>query len=419
MRKKIVILALLIVVSVFFVTLSYAQPKAKEPIKIGCLYPLTGRMVGYGLPTKAAIEYTCDKINKEGGILGRPVEPIIRDSKLNPENALRECRDLVENQKCMFVGGALSSAVSLACSLYAKEQNGKFLWTSYCASANAIIEEKGHRYTSRVSINEDSGHKSIAVYAARMYGRKVKRVACINPDYIAGRDGQRTFIQAWNKLVPGTEVVADLYPPLGCSDYSAYITKVMASKPDMIQTVIYGGDLQVFLRQGEPYGLLKIPLAAAWLGVMPFLNPIRKGDLGAPIGAIGSTPYAFYLIDHPDSIKFYEEVNKKSGWYPDMMGYSPYPYMYFLKKAMEKAKTTTDLEKIIDALEDLTIDWFGIPLTMRGCDHQTMHPWWIGKVNWDPKGKFPMPILVEDIVMVDDYKSLYKSCDEISALRKK
>ena len=67
-------------------TLLRAQTK---PIKIGCVTPLTGPMTGFGLPTKAAMEYSCDKLNKEGGILGSKVIPFYRDEELSAEVAVR------------------------------------------------------------------------------------------------------------------------------------------------------------------------------------------------------------------------------------------------------------------------------------------------------------------------------------------
>jgi hypothetical protein len=102
------------------------------------------------------------------------------------------------------------------------------------------------------------------------------------------------------------------------------------------------------------------------------------------------------------------------------MGYSPPIYLRFLKAAMEKAGTTYGLKKIVEVLDGgLTVDTFIGPIELRGCDHQTLVPYWVGTLGWDPKGKFPMPILVKDIVKMDNTAELYNTCEEIAELRAK
>ena len=59
-------------------------------------------------------------------------------------------------------------------------------------------------------------------------------------------------------------------------------------------------------------------------------------------------------------------------------------------------------------------------IELRGCDHQTLVPYWLGTVGWDPTGKFPMPILLPETIMkLDNYDMLYNSCKKIKELRSK
>lgn len=422
MRRKEILSILLTIAIVCLVIPDYArsQSEAKGPIKLGCLYPITGPMQGYGLPSKAAIEYTCELINAKGGILGRKVEPIIRDVTMEPEAAIRFAKDLIMNQGCTFISGSSSSATALAVSEYVRSLNGKALWTVYCATASQVTEEKFHRYVSRVSINTVAWSRSTALASVKLYGKTARKLYCINPDYVFGHECRDVFVKYWEKMVPEAKVVGESWPPLNCSDFNPYITSILGAKPDVVQSSFYGGDALRFLQQGGAYGLLnKVNIAVPDFGIMPVLNNIRKGDVSAPIGVIGATPYPFYLIDHPDSVKFYKEVYQRSGWYPCIYACNAYQYVLFLKAAMEKAGTTTDVEKIIDALEGVTIDWFGIPIRMRAYDHQTMHPLWVGVIGWDPKERFPMPILTKDVVMLNDYDQLYHSPEEIAQLRSK
>ncbi|MBN2575800.1 MAG: ABC transporter substrate-binding protein, partial [Deltaproteobacteria bacterium] len=97
-------------------------------------------MTGYGIPTKAAMEFACEKMNAKGGIMGRKVEPIFRDEQLSAEVTVRAVKDLVLNENCMFVGGCISSGDSIAASMAVKDMNGKAFWTAYCSSSSLLTE---------------------------------------------------------------------------------------------------------------------------------------------------------------------------------------------------------------------------------------------------------------------------------------
>ena len=95
--KKLMIFTLIAMVSGFFIV---GPNYAAEPIKFGFLHSLSGG-VGqvYGIPDQEAVKIAVEEINKAGGILGRPLEMIVRDDKLNPENAVREAKDLDPESK--------------------------------------------------------------------------------------------------------------------------------------------------------------------------------------------------------------------------------------------------------------------------------------------------------------------------------
>jgi branched-chain amino acid transport system substrate-binding protein len=180
---------------------------AAEPIKFGFLHSLSGG-VGqvYGIPDQEAVKIAVEEINKAGGVLGRPLEMIARDDKLNPENAIREAKDLILNQKVQWIQGTVSSAVALAVSVYCKEAKVPFIITT--AQSAAITEEKGHRYVFRISTNTDTYTRSMANAAAKKWGGK--KVFIIGPDYEYGHKSKADFMEAYLKLLPDAKVVGEL-----------------------------------------------------------------------------------------------------------------------------------------------------------------------------------------------------------------
>lgn len=58
---------------------------AQEPIKIGGLFPLTGSLAPYGPAIAQGAQLAVDQINAAGGVLGRPLELVIRDTATSPD----------------------------------------------------------------------------------------------------------------------------------------------------------------------------------------------------------------------------------------------------------------------------------------------------------------------------------------------
>ena len=79
--------------------LGMTAAQAAEPIKIGVLYPIAGTGAIYGTPAMHGHDMAVDEVNAKGGILGRKVETVARDTKLNPAAAAAAAKELITNQK--------------------------------------------------------------------------------------------------------------------------------------------------------------------------------------------------------------------------------------------------------------------------------------------------------------------------------
>jgi branched-chain amino acid transport system substrate-binding protein len=90
MKKRRLIAVLVSVCFIMLVALPFtaaAQPKGK-PIKIGGSLPITGPVADNAKLIKRGYEYWAEKVNKEGGLLGRPVELIIYDDEGRPDKGV-------------------------------------------------------------------------------------------------------------------------------------------------------------------------------------------------------------------------------------------------------------------------------------------------------------------------------------------
>ena len=109
MKKGIFIL--FVVVS--FIALFACSAMAAGPIKIGCLVSTTGDLAAYGPPVNNGAKLAADDINAAGGVLGRKIEIILRDTQTNPTAAVDAAKKLVDIDNVVAITGALSSGVTI------------------------------------------------------------------------------------------------------------------------------------------------------------------------------------------------------------------------------------------------------------------------------------------------------------------
>ena len=81
-------------------------------VKLGFVADVTGPGFLIALSQKNALEVGIEEINSSGGLLGRKVELIIRDSQLKPELGAALARDLIWKDKVDFLIGPTSPSVA-------------------------------------------------------------------------------------------------------------------------------------------------------------------------------------------------------------------------------------------------------------------------------------------------------------------
>jgi branched-chain amino acid transport system substrate-binding protein len=87
---------------------------AKEPIMVGYLPALTGPSSSTGVGMNRGIELAVREINAAGGVDGRKMELIVRDTQSDPTKAVNGAAELTHGQKVSIVFGPVNSGESLA-----------------------------------------------------------------------------------------------------------------------------------------------------------------------------------------------------------------------------------------------------------------------------------------------------------------
>ncbi len=358
-----------------------AKPAAsKEPIKIGAIYDFAGGCYMYSETGIKGIKMAVDEINAKGGIMGRKLDVFVRDTEGKVDVAVREVKDLILREKVNFLIGPCSSGTGLAMQVVHSEY--KILRISPIANTEAQTVDKFSPYFVQVVPNTYME----AIAATRYLHKKVpnaKKFCTIGPDYEFGRREEAAFTQEIKRLVPDAEVVYEAWPKLGEKDFTAFITAIMAKKPDAVHGSLFGGDIVSFTKQAAPYGFFeKTPFIALYdFPVLQALGP------DAPEGTFGFGRGCFFMDPNPKMMEFVEKYKKANATYPDAWAVQNYDTVYLLKAAIDKAKTI-ETDAVVKAIEGMTFDSLRGKFTIRPLDHMGTVPCYQGTIAKDPRYPF-------------------------------
>src|SRR3954466_419894 len=234
--------------------LSAPAARAADNIKIGFPMPLSGPAAVYGVPVTKGAELAIADINAKGGVLGRKLELLSRDSKANADEAVRLAREMIIKNNVDFLSGTLTSAEAPAVSTIAKENKVVFV-APVAKTARLTAPENLHPYIFRLASNTLIEGGTGASLMAKW--QEVKKVATIAPYYAYGRDAVGAFVEYLKKLRPDIEIVDQQWPKLGEADFTAFITAQMGKKPDAVECNVFGGDFVTLAKQAGPLGYFK------------------------------------------------------------------------------------------------------------------------------------------------------------------
>jgi branched-chain amino acid transport system substrate-binding protein len=240
-----------------------AMAQDAKPLKIGVITFLSGPAAGpFGVPAKNAADALVEAFNKGGivpgyeqkGFGGRPVEVVYVDEAGGPTKVVTEFRNLVGRQEVDLVIGVISSGDCLAVAPVAEEM--KKLTVLFDCATNRIFEENTYKYVFRTTTMATQENVAVARYVAEMYP-DLKTFSGLNPNYAWGQDAWSDFTEAMKVLKPKAQVATNMTPKLGAGQYGTEISALVASNAEIIQNSLWGGDLEAYLLQAGPRGLLK------------------------------------------------------------------------------------------------------------------------------------------------------------------
>ena len=383
-----------------------APAQAAKAIKIGIVDCYSGPPAAYTNDVRDAFKLEVEKINAAGGILGRKIEVLTRDSKFKVDLGLSAAKELIYRENVDIMMGTINSALALAISDMCKKEKVPFFVT-FSKSAK-ITGAKGHRYVFSITENTALAGKAAAAGLAK---KPYKKYWIAGDDYEYGHAIADGVWDNLKKLRPDVELLGQSWWKVGEPDFTPYITAILSAKPDAVIVATGGRDCVPFLKAAKATGFNeRVPFFMHTATELATLKPL---GLDAPENVLGTSNYFFYYPETSANKSFVKEFETAYSRKPAVGAVYGLLAAKFIFGAYKKAGKV-DTEKFIDNVEGMWVDSPVGKVTMRAYDHQAMLPMFMGVTKKVAGYDF---LIATDIVTVPG-KDVMPSIEEIKKARK-
>lgn len=240
-RKAVFLTAVLLLMALILT--GCGEKTSTDTIKIGSIHPLTGSMAYEGQAMVNAQRIAIDKVNAEGGINGRMLELVVRDSLGTSSGAANATLKLTNSCVVALTGTYTSSSAQVVSRTAEKARIP--LVITVAASDNLL--SNGYRYTFRVQPSVSVFSKNFLQYLSYFKTEDMKTVAFIyeNSNYGAGiAEYIKDHIDE-----TGLTIVGMLAYPATTSTLSSEVTRLAALDPDLLVPIGYYSDQNLFMKE--------------------------------------------------------------------------------------------------------------------------------------------------------------------------
>ena len=357
------------------IALSASVPvKAQETIKIAFIDPLSGGAASTGEAGLKTYQFIADQLNTKGGVLGRRIEIVGYDNKLNPQESLVQLQKAIDAGIRIITqgnGSGVAAAITDFVAKYNDRNPGKeVLYLNYAAVDPVLTNEKCNFWHFRFDANSDIKMEALTNYMKPR--TNIRKVYLINQDYSFGQAVRAAARRMLPAKRPDIQIVGDeLHPLQKITDFAPYVAKIKASGADSIITGNWAQDMALLLK------------AAADAGLQVDWYTYYAGGIGSPtaIKQTGLNHRVFDIFEGGANIPYVpsQEFEKalRAKYDIDLQYPRAVNEMRMLVAAITEAKSA-EPGKIAAKLEGMKINVFvGGDGFMRPDDHQFFQPMYI------------------------------------------
>ena len=396
-RKKLLVKLSSLGAALFLGVGLVSHVQAQETFRVGIVSFLSGQAAdSFGIPAVNGAKLLVEAFNNgqapapynNKGFGGMKIEAIYVDEAGGATKQVQEMRNLYDREKVDAVLGYVGSGDCLAVAPVAEEMK-KFLILYDCGTPR-IFEERDYNYVFRTAAHAAMDNVSLGLYL-KAKNIKVESINYINQDYAWGHDSLKDFQLTAEQLFPQAKTGQDLRPKFGAGQYGTEISSLLSSPATVTHSSLWGGDLQSFILQAAPRGVMRRSqlILSAGDHVLPGLG--NKMPDGVILGARGA--YGLMSPDTPLNrwwFKLYEDREKVI---PVQAPYRMAQGLMGLKLAVEKAMAANggkkpNHEQLAAAMRGLSWESpAGMIRMVKGKGHQAIQDTAIGRTKFNPEKK--------------------------------
>jgi len=304
------------------------------PIIIGHLTPRTGFLGPLGEYAVMAADLAVEEINAAGGVLGRQIR-LVKEDSINPQTATTKAERMVERDNVAAIVGEISSASALTIGQVAQRTNRLFINTGANSDTLRGADCKRNMFhTEAQNVMYVNGEGEYLLANDLVKGKKWYMLSA---DYAFGHDLRKAAIAFLERN--GGGLAGDELVPTDAGDFSSYMLKIRAAKPDVVILNLAGTQQAGFFKQYGEFGL-DFPL-----GGFDF-NTAMAWAAGAE-NFRGTWPCVWtHQVDTPESQRFAKAFTAKYGKPPENQAWSDYVAMKVLAQTIAKTGGTNTADMI-------------------------------------------------------------------------
>ena len=210
----------LVAIALAIVAMFVAPALAADTIKVGAILAVTGPASFLGAPEAKTLEMLTEELNAKGGIGGKKIELVIKDSQASSEKAISFAKQLIEEEKVFAIIGPSTSGETMAIKNLAEESKTILL---SCAAAEVIVKPVAKYVFKTPQMDRDA---VIRIFE-QMKKMKISKIGVLSSNTGFGKAGKEQI----EKLAPehGIQIAVSEVYDKAATDLTAEVTKVSAA----------------------------------------------------------------------------------------------------------------------------------------------------------------------------------------------
>ena len=323
-----------------------ATQPAGAPVKVGAILAVTGPASFLGAPEAKTLEMLVEQTNAAGGIDGRPVQLIIKDSQGSSEKAISFAKQLIEEEQVLAIIGPSTSGESMSIKSICEE--GRTILLS-CAAAETIVDPVAPFV---FKTPQKDSYAALRIYQT-MREMGITRIAVLTSNTGFGQGGKAQL----EKYGPehGIEIaIVEVYDR-EATDLTSVLTKVKARNVQAVVNWSIEPAQSIIAKNMRQIGMAEPLFQSHGFGNIRYVEAAGAAAEGI-IFPCGRLLVAEVLpADHPQKallMKYKQDYESRYNEKVSTFGGHAYDAYILLEAAIRKADST-EPQRVRDALENV------------------------------------------------------------------